>query len=390
MRKRVALVIPDMEIGGIPKACVTLANQLSQYCDVTICVAFKKGEMLDFVPNFIEVDVLDKKTTREIISGMLKDGGILSVAGYIIKRFWYGRINKRYVKYYFETVRYEFKPSKRYDCAIAYHGMSIACLTATLYGIEADKKIAWIHGDHPFKKEHISDACEVYKEFNKIFCVSGICKTDFLKDFPELQKNTDVYYPLIDTDDVKNRADEFKELKFDSAYTNIVTVGRISEEKGQDMIPEIVSTLSSRGYRVKWYIVGDGNDRSRIEDLAKETKTEDLIYFTGALANPFPYMRECDIYCQPSYSEGYSLTILEALTLDKMVVASNIVGASEIVKNEEEAFFVNPEVESLSNMIAYLIDNPDICNKVRKNISGRDFSQKGEIKKILNYLESEQ
>ena len=276
---------------------------------------------------------------------------------------------------------------KHYDCAIAYHGMNAGCLTTVLYCINADKKVAWIHGDHPFVGKNQIDAEKVYQQFDRIFCVSPSMCERFLADFPSVANITDSYKNILSVTDIQGLAHNQISEQFNSNYLNIVTVGRISPEKGQDLIPETISRLKKLGLSLKWYLIGDGQDIERIRELCDKFAVQDDVFFLGLKQNPYPYIMHCDIYVQPSYTEGYCLTVCEAGILEKPIVLTEATAAAAgIWEDQMTAIVVKHSSEDLANGILRIYSDKDLQKIITNNLKRIDFSNQDEIQKIIKFI----
>ena len=128
---------------------------------------------------------------------------------------------------------------------------------------------------------------------------------------------------------IKARADEFEPTDEmpDDGYVKILSVGRFCDAKNFESIPYKISLLKKKGVKAKWYIIGYGDD-SLIKASIKNTNTENEVIILGKKANPYPYIKRCDIYAQPSRYEGKAVTVLEAQILEKFVIISNYKTAS--------------------------------------------------------------
>ena len=389
--KKVAIVLDSMSIGGIPKACAAFVRQLVEYCDVTMIMRRDDGELMDLLPGKAHVKVVPHGSFRTVFRGHLAARRGFRLIKFAVSYLWWTYLCKRWVKSN-EILAKETGVfvDDEYDCVMAFHGMSIHHLVTALYNVKADKKIAWIHGDHPFSDAHKIDAGRIYEKFDKIYCGSNIAKNKFLSDFPGAASITDTYYCYIDTEDVKKKSTEFSCEVFQPGYFNILTVGRLSQEKGQDLIPETVRRLKENGYKIKWFLIGDGDDKNRIEELIHQNNVCGDVVLLGAMSNPFPFMKECDLYVQPSYSECYSLTVFEALSLGKIVLCSDVAGASELLTSGEEAIFSKPTVDCLVQNISMLIDDCELRYKIVSHIHGNDYSSENEVIKVLKYLDIEE
>lgn len=384
--KKVAIILDEMSIGGIPKACVDFANQLKEYCEVVILMKNTNGNLIKELSEEISVKIVQTPSFKKTIKKLIQNHKYFVLIKYILQYFCWTRLSNRWVKVNNLTAKnYGICEDDEYDCAIAYHGMSISQLLMTLYGVKAKKKIAWIHGDHPFEGINKQDVNVVYNKFDKIYCVSPAVCNRFLKDFLNLGERVESYKNLLNIDKIRNLAQGTIVETVKKDCFKIVTVGRVSKEKGQEMIPEIVAKLKEKDIEVCWYVVGDGSDLERIRKLSEEWNVSESVKFLGAKTNPYPYMKMCDIYVQPSYTEGYCLTVCEAAILDKPIVLTEI-AAAEILDNNKTAIVVKPYADDLANGIEKLIKDPSLKQEIEENLLTIDLSNRKEISKLLEFI----
>ena len=386
----IAMVLDDMEIGGIPKTCISQLKYLCKYANVTMFLQNDKGPLVKDIPQDVNVIVRNNISVKSLFKKLLKQKKIFTLIKVFFQYVWYGHIVNRWVKTNALTAKYkDVLSNETYDLAMACHGMNIGQLCKTLYQVKAKKKIAWIHGDHPFTGIHKKDVSFIYDKFDKVFCVSKNVKEKFITDFPLVKEKTEIYYNHIDVQDILQKAEEKLDIEYNNSQINVVTVGRVSKEKGQDLIPGITKNLISKGYNVHWYIVGDGPDRQRIENLIVENGVDKNVTILGMKSNPYPYVKNCDIYVQTSYSEAYGLTIFEAVILEKIVIATDVGGANELLKDGENIIFVKPDVNSIAEKVHYILLDKNLQEKIKNNLHGRDYSNESEIKKLLEFLDKE-
>lgn len=384
--KKVAIVIDEMSIGGIPKACVDFANQLKEYFEIVLLMKRDGGLMMSELSKEISVKLIKTPDFRSTMQKLLIEREYIKSFKYAFEYFFLTRFSNRWVKANELTARrYGIYEEDEYDCVITYHGMSISQLLISLYGVKAAKKIAWIHGDHPFEGIHKKDVSFLYKKFDKIFCVSPSVRVRFLKDFPGLENIVESYKNLLLPQRIQKLSKEPITEKIDRGEVNIVTVGRVSKEKGQEMIPPVIQMLKDKGIKIFWYIVGDGDDVERIKKISSECGVLDSICFVGSKPNPYPYMQMCDIYVQPSYTEGYCLTVCEAAILQKPIVLTEI-AAAEILENGRTAVVVKANITSIAEGIEKLILHPEIKKNFIKNLSKLDLSNSWEIEKLMRTI----
>ena len=382
---KIVILLDEMGIGGIPVACLSFLENLKDKAEVTMILEKDTGVFTDKIPEGVRVIVKPSEGIKEAIARLVKRKKYVSAALSAVKYKLYSLTGRWIRASAVANCAKGVLLDEEFDMAIAYHGMSASQMNRTLYQIKAKKKITWIQGDHSFVEKDKRDALWVYKQFDHIFCVSESTKKRFLSDFPTVGDMTSVYYMHLLVADIVAKADA-EQVSFADGYTSIVTVGRVSSEKGQDLIPNAAKLLLERGYKIRWYIVGDGDDRARIEGLIDEAGVRDAVIMLGNKTNPYPYIKACDVYVQPSYTEGYGLTIFEAAILGRSIVATGVGGATEKLCDGEEAIFVSADAKSIADGIERLLTDEDLGAKLKENIAKRDFSNKEEIAKILDII----
>ena len=196
-----------------------------------------------------------------------------------------------------------------------------------------------------------------------------------------------MYYNPLDENEILTKALETPKQSFSSQTFNLLTVGRISAEKGQDMIPSIVQKLLDRGYPIHWDLIGDGPNQGKVENLIWEHHVQDYVSFLGVKNNPYCYMRMCDLYVQPSYTEGYSTTICEAGILGKAIIGTKPSGGiRDQIMDGVDGLIVDATIEGLTNGIESLFQKPALKMQFETEIRKKNFAGKGEVKKFLDIL----
>lgn len=386
-KKKVAVLLPWMKMGGTNKIAINFMKELSEYCDVTLILSEKSGELLQELPKTVQVLVDDMMSFQEVFKKDLRKACVLSVlkdVAYYAKI----RLGKDSVdNYRYLVERNDYICDTEFDCAISYHGQSPERLLNLLYRIKSKTKVAWIHGEMAFSKDKCNRLKKYYQQIDHFFFVSNPTKDSFAKVIPFDEAKATVYYNPIDKQDILEKAWKECETKFSDEYINLLTVGRISSEKGQDMIPAITKKLIDLGHKVRWYIVGDGDMRPEVERRIGEQQVEKNVILLGVKTNPYCYMRQCDIYVQPSYTEGYSTTICEAGMLGKAIVGTKPSGGIyDQITDGVDGLIVDATIEGLTNGILKLLDSKELKKQFEEKIQEKNFEGKGEIQKFLSYL----
>ena len=386
MKKKIAIVTKKMILGGIEKVLLSMLLDIDkEKYDVTIFLEEKGGVLEEDIPSWIKIEYIfeECKSIREDLLVSLKKFNIID----FIKLFYSGvRIYtlKEEYKIYKDRCSILPKRKEKYDIAISYHNpMNLS----TLYVIDklnADKKVMWIHTDIEKYSKQVDYFKTYYYKYDKIFTVSPGAYRAFCGKYPDLSEKTEVFYNRIVKSEIVSKIDG-KNYYEDFDGIKVLTVGRICYEKAIDLIPEISRKLKDDGYKFKWYCVGWGGIE-RIRELIKKYDVEDCFILLGSNKNPYNYMKNCDIYVQPSRYEGYVTTITEAKCFERPIVATNIEGIKEQIVNEKTGILVECSVDELYTGVKKLIDDESLRNKLSVNLSKENIDTRSEINKLYKLI----
>lgn len=206
---------------------------------------------------------------------------------------------------------------------------------------------------------------------DKIYVVSKESYENFVAMFPKLKEKCEVKYNIIS----KKYIDQMsKEKIMDSAFNSnydgirIITLGRLSKEKGQDIVPEVALRLKEYGVDFKWYLIGDGNLRQELEREINIKGLKENVILLGTKTNPYPYLAKSDIYVQTSVHEGFCISLAEARALYLPIISTEFAGAAEQIKNQITGSVVKREVSVLYKEILKLVNIPKIRNEYIANM----------------------
>lgn len=378
-------------MGGTNKIALHFMRDLSRYCDVTLILSEGSGELLSELPKNVNLIIDQSEDFRDLVKSDIKSFKI----AYLIQDCLYyvkvktGKDDIDNYKYIID--RYDYISDDVFDCAVSYHGQSPNLLLNLLYRVKAKRKFVWIHGEMSFSAKIIKKMEKYYEKVDHFFFVSNPTMNSFYRNYSFDMNKSTVYYNPIDKDEILMKSAAKQPTGFSKDYTNILTVGRLSKEKGQEMIPEITKSLIDQGFPVRWYLIGDGSDKEKIKQLIKDCRVEDSVFLLGTKTNPYIYMAACDIYVQPSYTEGYSTTICEAGILGKAIIGTKPSGGIyDQITDGKDGLIVDPSISALMKAIRYLMENINIRLKFETNIRNKDFEGKDEIYKFLHVLDNQE
>ena len=395
--KKILFMCINMNIGGTEKALLTMLNEMdSSKYDITLLMLEEYGGFLNEIPKFVKVKYVNeykeikefvKEPPQLVAKKLMKNKKY--VRGFnILLSYTLAKATKDISYYYRYLLRNVNEIDEEYDLAVAYAGPMDFITYFVLNKIRAKKKAQWIHFDITkigFNKEF---AEKNYSKFDKIFVVSKEGKDKLIKLIPSLKKKTEVFFNVISCKLIKEMGN--REFGFDDDFdgTRILTVGRLSSEKGQDLTIPVLDRLKKEGYKIRWYCIGDGPERKNYKEKISKLKLEEDYLLLGAKLNPYPFMKQCDIYMQPSKHEGYCITLGEARCFDNPIVTTNFTGANEQIINEENGLICDISEEGIYQSIKRLLDDRNLYNKIKVNLSKEIVDSTEEINKLekLIYL----
>lgn len=264
--------------------------------------------------------------------------------------------------------------NKNYDVEIAFlEGYSTVLVANRKNNVPVNmkcKKIAWVHID--LEKHRVLNSNlekESYQKMNEVICVSEDSKKSVLNLYSENEIKVKVIYNPIDKNNILEKSKEKIEMKKDKL--NIITVGRLNQQKGYDILLQSHNKLIKEGLDHNLIILGEGPERKNLEKYIKDNNLEKNIQLLGFKENPYPYLKEADIFVSSSRYEGYPLVLCEAVCLGKPIIATNCTGPKEILENGKYGLMAEVEnIEDLADKMKKLI----LDEKLRKKYS--DLSRK--------------
>lgn len=386
--KKIVIVTGPMIMGGIERALIAMLKTIpkNQY-DVTVLVTGTNGKLFHEIPDHVKVEPLfgTEKSSFEKVWKAIRKGRLIRA----FKITFYtllGRMTHSIRKQERYCALREPKRKMQYDLGIAYYGPTSLPVVFVMDWIKAKTKAVWIHVDVSKMEKRVRSFQPIYEKFDKIFCVSEDAMQKFVGIFPDFKWKTEVFYSLINKNhliQLANRDQGFTD-KFDGF--RILTVARLSAEKGQEMIPGILMRLRAEGYNVRWYCVGDGDTRSMLEDLIKRNGLEEHFILLGTKQNPYNYINQCDIYVQPSKHEGYCLSLAEARAFHKPIVTTDFVGAREQIDHGKNGFIVDYDEKAIYMAIKTLIINTPLRQALATNLKSESLDTTNEINKLYKLL----
>lgn len=395
MKKKLLFMVSSMNIGGVEKSLLSLLSVIPKdKYDITVLTLEKKDGFLEYIPEHVKLEEAEwfedikpiiMESPQNTIKRYLRAGKILKIPSFIYSYYKSKNTGDRYI-YYKNILKSIPNNNEYYDAAIAYAGPTEIIDVYITHKVNSNKKIGWVHFDISQHKINEKLYKKLYEKFNKIFAVSNEANKKLNEIIPSTRDKSEVLLNIISKDLINEMAEE--EVEFDSEFDGIkiVTVGRLSKEKGQDLAIKALSKLKEDNYKVRWYCVGDGNSRGEYEKLIHQYKLENDFILLGSKANPYPYIKHADIYVQTSRHEGYCLTLAEAKCLCKPIISTNFIGAYEQINNNINGIIIEQNEIELYNSLKDIINNDEVKGNFTRVLINEEINTTKEADKLYKEI----
>ena len=384
-----------MEIGGAETALVGLLNALDPArVDVDLFLYDHRGEMMQFIPKWVNLlPQIPKYSVLERPIVELVKRGFWGIAAARMSAKLIGKLTNVpsfsmdvFTSLFTNKLLPTICPQKKYDLAISF-------LTPHTYvknKVVAKKKIAWIHTDYTIYPIAKNVERPIWCSYNYIASISNDVTRTFLQVFPTLAPKIMEIENILSPAFVRKRAeleDTDKEFR-QTDKISLLSIGRYSEQKNYDNVPDICKRLINKTkLNIKWYIIGYGGDESLIRQKIKEAGMEEHVILLGKRSNPYPYIKACDIYVQPSRYEGKSVTVREAQMLCKPVVVTNYPTAPSQIRSGIDGVIVPMDNEGCAHGLAEVICDKSLQERIIAHLKTHDYGNESEVDKIYELIE---
>lgn len=259
---------------------------------------------------------------------------------------------------------------QHFDTCVIY---SDVVAETAIRAIRADQFLMFYHHG---AMRHVYHDQIAYNKCKKIIAVSKNQAEELKRFVPKVSEKIVAIHNLTDVEAIRAKALLPTAEEFDPSKFNIVSVGRVSHEKGMDIAVRVCAKLVEDGFdNVRWWIVGGGPAMQEVRDVIEELRMDNYVITVGMKSNPYPYMRQANLYVQPSRFEGYPVAILEALVLGQPVISTDNDGAKEILKDEVNGLLRPADIGVIAEGIEILLRDTEFTQGLKKNIREFDFEK---------------
>ena len=395
--KSIIIIVQTMELGGVERSLLGLLDSIdyARY-DVDLFLMRHSGELMPYLnPHARLLPEIPQYASLAVpMASLVKTGQLVVLCGRLQGKLAARRFDKRHPseKPSVTALTYSHKytlrtmpqiSGKTYDLAISF-------LTPHYFArdrVKAKKFAAWIHTDYTALTYDREEEIAMWRKYDAICGVSEQVTDAFNEAFPELSGLTETVENILPEKLIVSQSKlEQKDLRENDSI-ELLSVGRFSEQKNFDNVPDICRRLVADGLDVKWYLIGYGGDEALIRRKIAEAGMQERVIILGKRDNPYPYMRACDLYVQPSRYEGKAVTVREAQLLAKPVVITNYATSGSQLEDGVDGLIVPMDNAACAAGIAALLRDPARMRQLSETCKTRDYTNSAEIEKVYALME---
>ena len=396
MKPSILIFSQAMELGGVERSLLGLLDSIDyDRYDVDLFLMRHSGELMPYlnpkakllpeIPQYVSLAVP--------MASLIKSGQFRVLCGRLQGKLAARRFDKKHPsdKPSVAALTYSHKYTLRSMPQISdkVYDLAISFLTPHYFArerVKAKKYAAWIHTDYTALSFDRTAELVMWEGYDAICGVSEQASKSFQTAFPELAGKVQTVENILPKELICRQAEE-SQAEMPSDRISILSVGRFCEAKNFDNVPDICRRLVADGLDVKWYLIGYGGDEPLIRQKIDEAGMQERIIILGKKDNPYPYMRACNLYVQPSRYEGKAVTVREAQLLGKPVVITDYATSDSQLEDGVDGVIVPMDNAGCAAGIAALLRDPARMQQLSENCAKRDYTNSAEAGKIYALME---
>lgn len=369
--KKIVIVNNNMKVGGVQKSLCNLLWELdkNEDYDVTLVLFSPVGDYMDRIPPRVKCIFTDS---------LFRYLGISQGETKGIDRFKRGflaavcRTFGRSAAMKFILMSRKKLPGS-YDCAIAFlhngqkKSFSGGVQDFVLYRINAEKKIAFLHGDYDKSGANHKLNNDMISRFDVIAACSDGCRRVFEAAQPHLAHKSVTVRNCNNIEEIKSMAEQ-ETVAYDPDYVNVLCVARLSPTKGIDRAIEAAASVLEKGIPIKLHILGSGVMEAQLKQTVADRGLGEHVLFYGEQSNPYRFMKNADLFLLTSYHEAAPMVIDEAYILGVPTLTTRTNSSDEMVTARNCGWVAENDQQSLNQMLLDVLNDKCILYNMKESL----------------------
>lgn len=383
--KKILFLISNLESGGVSKSMVSLLNTIDRKkYDVSLWIGNPSGLFYELLPNGIHL-LSDKRITLLLkglsgLSQLLRHGYLILFFGSLL-RLVVSTFNKAYAGWLLAKLMPNICKGEEFDLIVDYNGQQQ--LYYMVDKLKGKKKISFFHNDYSKWSFYYDMDKRYYPKIDYIYTISDICVQSLKKYFPKQNLKICLMENITSPMLIQSLSNEF--IYDFNANIKLLSLGHICKRKGSDLAIRAAAILKKRGFEFKWFFLGKEIDN--FKGLIKELDVTEQIVYLGMRANPYPYLKQADLYVHPSLFEGKSIALDEAKILCKPIVVTNFSTVKDQFEDRVNASICEMSPESIANAIEELLAKPELALQYRTYLKSHMTDNTSEVEKLYRLID---
>lgn len=386
--KRILFVINNLETGGVQKSLLNLLKEINKLYDVTLLSFFGNAAFEKELPKNVKLIVI-KSPFKHL--GMSKKDININIFLYFSRTVWVV-LTKIFGRSFVIKIMSLFQRKLGYyDCAISYlhegpqKNLYGGCNEFVLKKIKAKKKIAWLHCDFEHCGANNEHSRNIYPKFDRIVACSDGCGKSFLRCLPDLTDKVVVIRNCNDYKAIITAASNG--INYDDSFFNIVTVARLSEEKGIERGIVAIESCIKAGLQVHYHIVGSGDQENKLKQMVVDHQLENAVFFYGNRKNPYPYIINADLFLLPSYHEAAPMVFDEAACLGVPILSTKTTSTDDMILASGNGYVCDNNTEAIYENMKWILQHKDDLKMIKHNMMSKSYSNQDSIVEFAKLAE---
>lgn len=397
MKHTILILSQAMELGGVERSLLGLLDSIDyERYDVDLFLMRHSGELMPYLnPKAKLLPEIPQYASLAVpMVSLIKTGQLGVLCGRLRGKLAAKRFDRQHpsdkptvtaltYSHRFTLANMPQISDKSYDLAISF----LTPHYFTRERVKAKKYAAWIHTDYTALSFDPAAELAMWSGYDAICGVSEQSSESFKTVFPELAGKVQTIENILPKELICRQAIESQNDMPTDGAISLLSVGRFCEAKNFDNVPDICRRLVADGLDVRWYLIGYGGSEPLIRQKIAEAGMQERVIILGKKDNPYPYMRSCDLYVQPSRYEGKAVTVREAQLLGKPVVITDYATSGSQLEDGVDGVIVPMDNEGCAAGIAALLRDLARMQQLSENCAKRDYTNSAEVEKIYALME---
>lgn len=387
-KKKLLFIINNMNVGGSEKALVSLLHDLDySKFEVDLQLFKKEGLFMRDIPQ--EVNILKVPRNYKYFDCSYKKVLKTLNPNLILNRYRFTKVREK-AKSPAEAEQLAWKflaktiepLDKEYDVAIGYLENSPNYFAVDK--VRAKKKIGFIHNDYKNIRVNPELDRPYFEKLNNVCSVSTQCVKILKNTFPlftdKIKLIPNVFSEMLI---LKSSEELVTEVQMNPELFNIVSIGRLAEQKGFALAVTAASILKERGFGFRWFVLGEGSLRKELENKIRDLNLEDFFLLLGNQPNPYKFMKKANLIVQTSIFEGKSIAIDEAKLLNKIILVTNYPTAKDQITNNIDGCICDFSPNEIAERIISIANDNSLTENIIKYLKEHRLKKENKILELF-------